>query len=300
MSLQGSAMKWMDSSLRLIVASSLAVACSQSPRGHAQEAQPAGDGGFSLTVTPADLAFGAGRTANAEVRIDRTGGFTGAIAIAVGGLPEGVTIEPLTIPAEATDGALTFHQRAGLPAATAQVTATASAGSAGRAATFSFKLAYGSTVSVSIRPASIALNRSGTATVEVDLQRTGFDESVNISLAGLDAAGITADSLTVDAAGSTGALVLRASATAALGTTRGRVQATTGGADGYVISTAPLELEVFAPCGLHIDSFAAASDAVFVGESAQLTAQRAPLNGGERGVSCCACRRGRAQRCIFE
>src|SRR5438552_1105755 len=271
MSLQGSAMKWMDSSLRLIVASSLAVACSQSPRGHAQEAQPAGDGGFSLTVTPADLVFGAGRTANAEVRIDRTGGFTGAIAIAVGGLPEGVTIEPLTIPAEATDGALTFHQRAGLPAATAQVTATASAGSAGRAATFSFKLAYGSTVSVSIRPASIALNRSGTATVEVDLQRTGFDESVNISLAGLDAAGITADSLTIDAAGSSGALVLRASATAALGTTRGRVQATTG-ADGYVVATAPLEPEVFAPCGLHIDSFAAASDGVFVGESAQLTA----------------------------
>src|SRR5439155_15179690 len=112
-----------QASVRFLLVISSAIACAQ--RSLPSEAQEEGE--FSLSITPAELTLDAAGTANAEVHVDRTGGFAGALAVAMGGLPEGVTAEPLTIPAGATSGALIFHRRAGSPAVTARVMATASA-----------------------------------------------------------------------------------------------------------------------------------------------------------------------------
>jgi len=89
---------------------------------------------FSLSVTPATVSFEQGKTATANVAINRTGGFTGAVNLAVTGLPTGVTASfaaPLVLdgpavdgPAETTGSQATLTLTAGATAAVGTVTLT--------------------------------------------------------------------------------------------------------------------------------------------------------------------------------
>src|SRR5438552_4061449 len=257
-------MRPMHSSVRFILVISWVVACAQ--RSLPSEAQEEGD--FSLSITPAELTLDTAGTANAEVHVDRSGGFTGAIAVAMGGLPEGVTAETLTIRAGATTGALTFHRRAGSPAVTARVMATASARNA--AATFVFTLACPAAApfTLAVDSPGASLQQGGSTGVHFNVTRAaGFAGALLVRAIGLPA-GISAPEVTLDGAAGAGTLVLSADASAASGI----FYVTLGASDGQAQATASLELDVLAPCGLHIDSFAAATSAVFVGESTQLTA----------------------------
>ncbi|HYS11172.1 MAG TPA: hypothetical protein VEP66_20720 [Myxococcales bacterium] len=93
----------------------------------------------------------------------------------------------------------------------------------------------GSTLGISLRSGgTVAVKQGDAATVQVDLTRSGYDKPVSIALAGLDAAGITADPLMIDASSSTGMLRLHASATAAVGTATGTVQGNGGDASASI------------------------------------------------------------------
>lgn len=59
---------------------------------------------FTLAVSGGAVAVLQGETANINVTITRTGGFAGAVSVAVEGLPTGATATPLTIAANATTG----------------------------------------------------------------------------------------------------------------------------------------------------------------------------------------------------
>jgi uncharacterized delta-60 repeat protein len=63
--------------------------------------------GFSVSA-PSSLTLEQGASAPVTVSVKRRGGFTGAIAFGVSGLPAGATSNPLTITSDSTSGALTI------------------------------------------------------------------------------------------------------------------------------------------------------------------------------------------------
>lgn len=87
---------------------------------------------ITVAVNPATVSLEQGQSATTTVTVTRTGGFTGAIAIAASGLPTGVTASSLSIAAGATTGTLTLTAAAsasvGSVTATVQGSATGVAG----------------------------------------------------------------------------------------------------------------------------------------------------------------------------
>src|SRR5438094_5865060 len=94
-----------------------------------------------------------------------------------------------------------------------------------------------STLGITLRSSAVTVEQAGTATVEVDLVRTNYAKSVTVTLAGLDAAEITADALVIDPSSSTGTLRLHASATALDVTATGTVQGNGGDASASLMVT---------------------------------------------------------------
>jgi hypothetical protein len=124
-----------------------------------------------------------------------------------------------------------------------------------------------SKLALSLRSGTVTIEPSGSATVVVDLTRTSYATAVTVRLVGLDAAGITADPLVIDASSNSGTLTLHASATAASGTTTGTVQA--NGGDG----TASIAVTVRAVTVHGSLAIAVTPHAVTVARSGQVTVQ---------------------------
>src|SRR5207244_1291414 len=82
---------------------------------------------FSLRCDPDKAMIGPGSSTAWYVQVTRAGGFAGPVQIAVKGLPQGVTVNPLTIPATMTQGllVLTAAADAKVDAANVQVTGMA-------------------------------------------------------------------------------------------------------------------------------------------------------------------------------
>jgi len=70
---------------------------------------------FSLKVDPSIALIGPGSSAAWYVQVNRKHGFTGPVAINVDGLPPGVRVNPLIIPANMTQGLLVLTAEAGAP-----------------------------------------------------------------------------------------------------------------------------------------------------------------------------------------
>jgi hypothetical protein len=81
---------------------------------------------FSLRCDPDKAMIGPGSSTAWYVQITRLNGFTGPVKIEVKGLPEGVSVNPLTIPANMTQGALvlTASANAARDAVAVEVTGT--------------------------------------------------------------------------------------------------------------------------------------------------------------------------------
>lgn len=103
--------RWGAFVLGILALSSAFVACvgeDAAPGSPASNGQSdGGEGGpgtatFALTVEPADVAISAGTKGAFKVTVARAGGFTGAVRLAMKGLPLGVTTAPLPITADAT------------------------------------------------------------------------------------------------------------------------------------------------------------------------------------------------------
>jgi len=73
----------------------------------------AGQADFSLAVATPYVGVVRGASGSVGVTLAPSGGFGGAVAIAVSGLPSGITADPLTIAAGQTSGTLTLHAPAG-------------------------------------------------------------------------------------------------------------------------------------------------------------------------------------------
>ena len=90
---------------------------------------PVDTGSFVVTVSPGTLTVAPGATQTLVVTLTRTGGFTGAVALAVTPLPTGVTatFSPATLAAGVTTSTLTLVSAATAPASTTAMTITGSA-----------------------------------------------------------------------------------------------------------------------------------------------------------------------------
>ncbi len=84
---------------------------------------------FTLRCDPDKAMIGPGSATAWYVHVARSNGFDGPVRVEVKGLPEGVTVSPLTIPATMTQGVLVLSAAAGAPpgAANVQVVGTATA-----------------------------------------------------------------------------------------------------------------------------------------------------------------------------
>ena len=82
---------------------------------------------FTIKCDPSKAMMGPGSRSAHYAIITRANGFTGAVKVAVHGLPKGVTVNPLTIPATMTQGLLVFSAANDAPmdATTIEITGTA-------------------------------------------------------------------------------------------------------------------------------------------------------------------------------
>lgn len=113
--------------------------------------QGGGTPGFRLTLLgdgkipswPDVLTAPRGGTVNLRLGAERFGGFTGPIELTVAGLPKGVAVKPLTIPATQNGAVLTFQVDATSPVGSAAITVTGSAAIDGKPMSVSAVVAGG-------------------------------------------------------------------------------------------------------------------------------------------------------------
>jgi len=92
---------------------------------------------FSLKVDPSKAMIGPGSRTAWYVQVARQNGFAGPVSVDVNGLPAGVSVSPLTIPANMTQGVLVVSAAAGAKpdAAAVEVTGTAEVTDGGKPVT---------------------------------------------------------------------------------------------------------------------------------------------------------------------
>jgi len=185
---------------------------------------------FSLTSTPATVALTAGG-AGKRISINAvpTNGFSGSVAVSIGGLPAGVTANPTTLtltPGTAQNVTLTAASTTA--AGNATLTLTGTSGTPGSSGVLSHSATVAATISATApvadfsltsTPATIALT-AGSAGKQISVNAVpmnGFTGKVAVSIGGLPA-GVTASPATLTLTpGTTQSVTLSAASTAATG-----------------------------------------------------------------------------------
>ena len=163
---------------------------------------------FELTLASDNpYVYATGDPAKLKVTCVRRDGFEGPVALALSGLPAGVSTEPVTIPEGKNDGEFTLTARGAKPGDFGHIEIVSAAHTAWRAARISSgggegaasAKVYRATLAVAEQPrfsleaaaSTINLVRGGTAEFTVSIQRAaGFREAVRFSMENLPA-GVT-------------------------------------------------------------------------------------------------------------
>jgi subtilase family serine protease len=210
--------------------------------------------GFSLSSSVSTLSIPAGTSGVAVINVAPQQGFSGAVSLAISGLPSGVTAS--FSPASATTSStLTLTATNSAAAATSTVTITGASGSLTGTARIALSITTAGSFTLSATPASLSLTPgdAGASAIAISSQN-GFSETVALAASGLPQ-GVTASFSAVSAKG--GTLTLTASSSAAAGTsvititgTSGSLQNTTaikltvGAAASYSITPSPASVNV--------------------------------------------------------
>jgi len=185
---------------------------------------------FSLTSTPETVALTAGG-AGKQISVNAVpaNGFTGEVAVTIGGLPAGVTANPATLtltPGTAQSVTLTAASTA--VAGNATLTLTGTSGVSGTSGSLSHSVTVAATVSatapaadfsLTLSPASLTISAgaTGTKTNVLATAINSFSGTVAVSISGLPA-GVTASPATLTLTpGKAQSVTLTAVSTAAAG-----------------------------------------------------------------------------------
>jgi hypothetical protein len=224
---------------------------------------PAPPRDFTLSVTPQSLTITAGATGQ-QVALSATAqnGFTGAVTVAVSGLPTGVTASPSTLSlAPGTPQNLTLTAAANAVAGKATVIVTGTSGSLSHNANLALEIdapAPPPDFTLSVTPQSLTITAGATGQ-QVALSATaqnGFTGAVNVAVSGLPT-GVTASPSTLSLApGTPQNLTLTAAANSAAGS----ATVTFTGTSSSLTHTAALALTVNAaappsPAGVDVTTY---------------------------------------------
>ena len=211
-----------------------------------------GDGGttnptpaISIGLSSPSLTVVQGTAGNVTVNLTRSGGFTGDVAVAVTGLPTGVTVSSTTIASASTSATLTFVATATATTGNATITVTAT-GTSVTAATATLALTVNAPAAtggftLAVNPTSATLTQGQSATAVVTITRTGgFAGAVNLSVTGA-ANGLSATLANASTTGTTDTLTLAATGTATTGAQNLSIKGT---ATGLTDQTIPLPVTV--------------------------------------------------------
>jgi subtilisin family serine protease len=186
---------------------------------------------FGVSVTPASQTVSAGASASYTVAVGALNGFTGTVALSVGGLGSSVgtaTITPSSVSGNGT-AQLTVTLSAGAPAGSYPLTITGTSGSLQHSKAVTLTVA-GQDFAVSAGPSSVSIYRGQTASYPVSTSSiAGFSGTVSMTVSGLPAyatASWTSNPITTP--GST-TLRVRTSSWTARGTFTLRISGTSGG-----------------------------------------------------------------------
>jgi Glycosyl hydrolase family 79, N-terminal domain len=183
---------------------------------------------FSLAATPANLSVTQGNNATATVTVTPLGGFSGSAALAVSGLPSGVTasFSPASTSGTST---LTLSAASTAAAGSAMLAITGTSGSLSHQAslTLTVNAPVPADFSVSASPSSLSVAQGASTSSTITVAPSGgFAGTVALAASGLPS-GITA-SFNPSSTTATSTLSLAAGSTAATGSSSVTVTGTSG------------------------------------------------------------------------
>ena len=196
---------------------------------------------FTLSASPASLAFLQGGSGLTTVSINPANGFSGSVNLTASGLPSGVTATFGTNPATSTSQ-VTFSATSGAATGVFNVSVTGISGTLSNKVTIAVTVNPAGDYTLAASPSSLRVvqGAKGTSTITVN-PLNGFNGSVSLSATGLPS-GVTAGFNPTSTTGAS-TLTLTASSKAALGTFSITI---TGNSSGLSHSTS-VSLTVAAP-----------------------------------------------------
>jgi uncharacterized membrane protein len=200
--------------------------------------------GFTLSASPSSIGLVKGASATTSVSVAAKGNFTGNVALALSGLPTGVTaaFTPAAV-APGSISTLTLTAAASATASSANLTLSGTSGNLTGATALSLSVAA-SGFTLSATPSTVALVAGSSATTSVSVAaKSNFTGRVILGVSGLPT-GVTA-TFTPTALAMGGTAMLKLAAAASAGLSSGNVTLT--GSSGSLTGTTPITLSVTPP-----------------------------------------------------
>jgi uncharacterized membrane protein len=204
---------------------------------------------LASVASEADAALanvaGAAGTGTLNVAITRSGGFEGAVTIAVEGLPTGVTASALTIAPGLLTGTITITAAANATVGTATLTVRGTGtGVTAQTANVQLTITASPSFALTLTPTALSVQQGQSGTATANIARSGgFAGSVALTSTG-PPAGVTLAFDPASATGATSAITVNVGASVAPGVYPITVQ---GASTGLTNQTAVLTLTVTAP-----------------------------------------------------
>ena len=218
--------------LPMLFAASCSNSASSAGSSGSTTATPTAAADFALAATPASVSLNAGGAGSAlSVTATGANGFTGTVAVAISGLPAGVTASPATLSlAPGTPGTITLTAASGAAAGTAALTLTGTSGSLVHTAAVTATVTAAADFTLTVAPSSataVAGGMAGQVSVRADAVN-GLAGNIAVAIVGLPT-GVTASpaGLTLTP-GTAQTVMLTAGASALSGSTNLTFTATSG------------------------------------------------------------------------
>lgn len=227
---------------------------------------------FTVALAPASLSLGQGTSGTNTVTVTPLNGFTGAVSLAITGLPTGVTAAFSPASASSTS-TLTLTASASASLGTATATVTGTSGKISANASLALTVSTGPSFTLAAAPATltVAQGTSGTSKITVT-GVNGFKGTVLLAIGGLPT-GVTA-AFSPGSTSTTSTLTLTASPSASPGT----ATVTITGTSGNISAKATVALTVVTGPSFTLAA-APASLSIAQGASGTSTVTLTPLNG---------------------
>ncbi len=213
----------------------------------------------TLAITPATLVVQAGATGQFSVTATPASGFSEPVAVAITGLPAGVTASPATLTlTPGSPATVTLAAAAAAVTGSSTITLTATSGSLTQTATLALTVSAAPTYAVNLTEPSTTLTAGG-AGLPVTFQVVptgGFSGTVAVTLSGLPAGVTAAPGITFNISPGTDATVtLTAAATTAPGPIAIQVAWTSTANATPATSSTVLKLTVAPPTGADVTTY---------------------------------------------